>query len=132
MHIWCSDLHTMHAIQGCTLLHASQHRAKHSVCQARKCSVFSCQLKKRLTHLARLRGVHGDGGVGQQVVQLARLQQVRVPHQAAVLQLHQSRAHSRDTLLNVLRTLRREEQHLPAVTHSNIKLLSRSETHAAV
>jgi hypothetical protein len=40
------------------------------------------------TRLAGLGRVHGDGGVRQQVVQLARLSQVRVPHQAAVLQLH--------------------------------------------
>ncbi len=38
-------------------------------------------------HLALLGGVDGDGGVDEQVLQLNGLQQVRVPHPAAVLQL---------------------------------------------
>lgn len=40
-------------------------------------------------HLAGLGGVDGDGGVSEQVVQLARLRQVRIPHQAPIRQLQQ-------------------------------------------
>lgn len=48
----------------------------------------SCVLGPPSQHsLALLRRVHGDGCVGQQVLQLHRLNQVGVPHQPAVSQL---------------------------------------------
>ena len=45
------------------------------------------------SHRALLRRVDSDGGIDEEVVQLAGLRQVRVPHHTAVLQLSTTDGH---------------------------------------
>mmetsp|Transcript_6966 Transcript_6966/g.20338 ORF Transcript_6966/g.20338 Transcript_6966/m.20338 type:complete len:200 (+) Transcript_6966:1007-1606(+) len=73
--------------------------------------------------LAGLRGVDSDGGVDEQVVQLTRFRQIRVPHQAPVRQPNvvEGLHHLVNTLLALLQRLLRPE-HRCVLLHDTLHL----------